>query len=401
MTTIVITNPELNAALRRIGFSDAAAVDIIDSQGIDSLEELKVLEDKDVESLCKVVRKIGSTSGLNISLRAETNMKLTCYCLKYQERTSRIPDPDLITLDGIRALRAFKQWELDHKDVTAPTIHLKDWSKTVQGLVEYLKGCLGVTKIPLAYVVREDLHVVSDPPGGYATRQLELIARAPIILSFGPPQTFTQTFLDDRAKVWELLSALTRDLECWSYVSPAQKSRDGRAAFFNLKMHYLGVNHVDNMAAMAEKKLQTNVYPGETRKWNFEKYVRVQVDQHVILNNLREHGYAGIDRRTMVRHLLAGIKTTALDHVKTRILSNAFLRENFSACVNLFQDFITQKESDPTSITIAAISQGQVHQDVVGGKPKGTGKMHGQKRGKPSGKAGSTNTTDRYYTSAE
>ena len=79
MTTIVITNPELNAALRRIGFSDAAAVDIIDSQGIDSLEELKVLEVKDVESLCKDVRKIGSTSGINISLWAETNMKLTCY----------------------------------------------------------------------------------------------------------------------------------------------------------------------------------------------------------------------------------------------------------------------------------------------------------------------------------
>jgi len=73
-------------------------------------------------------------------------------------------------------------------------------------------------------------------------------------------------------------------------------------------MHYLGVNHVDNTAAMAEKKLQTNVYSGETRKWNFEKYVWVQVYQHAILNNLREHGHAGIDRRTMVRHLLAGIK---------------------------------------------------------------------------------------------
>jgi len=69
--------------------------------------------------------------------------------------------------------------------------------------------------------------------------------------------------------------------------------------------------------------------------------------------------------------------------------------------VNLFQDFITQKEADPTSIIIAAVSQGQVLQDVVGGKPKGTGKLHGQKRGKPGGKAGNTNTADRYYTSAE
>ena len=79
-----------------------------------------------------------------------------------------------------------------------------------------------------------------------------------------------------------------------------------------------------------------------------------------------------------------------MNHVKTRILSDSFLRENFAACVNLFQDFITQKEADPTSIIIAAVSQGQVLQDVVGGKPKGTGKLHGQKRGKPGGKAGNT-----------
>jgi len=70
--------------------------------------------------------------------------------------------------------------------------------------------------------------------------------------------TFTQTYLDDRSKVQELLSALTRDLECWSYVMPAQKTRDGRNSFLNLKLHYIGVNNIDNMDATAERKLQTN-----------------------------------------------------------------------------------------------------------------------------------------------
>jgi len=168
-------------------------VEVIDSQGIDTFKQLKILEDKDVVSLGKVVRKMGSTSGINISLRADT-IKLIYYKLKYQARTSRVPYPNLITLDGIRALRPFKLWEVDHKDMTPPTIFLKYCSRTIQGRVEYLKGCLGVTKIPLAYVVREALHVLSDPPGGYSTRQLEINARAPIILSFGSPQTYTQTF---------------------------------------------------------------------------------------------------------------------------------------------------------------------------------------------------------------
>jgi len=73
---------------------------------------------------------------------------------------------------------------------------------------------------------------------------------------------FTQMYLDDRSKVWELLSTITRDLECWSYVMLAQKMRDGRSAFFNLKLHYLGVNNVDNMHATAERKLKTNSYTG-------------------------------------------------------------------------------------------------------------------------------------------
>jgi len=47
-----------------------------------------------------------------------------------------------------------------------------------------------------------------------------------------------------------------------------------------------------------------------------------------------------------------------------------FLNENFSACMNLFQDFITRKEVDPSSITIAAASQGQGHQDLLVANPR-------------------------------
>ena len=344
--------------------------------------------------MCKVVRKPGGTSnaaGTAVSLRAEANLKMAVYYLKYQERTSRPAEASNITLNNVRALRTHKQWEAEHKDVLAPTISMKDWPKTIQSLVEYLKGCLGVTKIPLAYVIRDEASVFSDPPGGYATRQKELIARAPILAtvsSVGLTNPFTQTYLDDRSKVWELLSAITRDLECWSYVMPAQNTRDGRSAFFNLKLHYLGVNNVDNMAATAERKLQTNSYTGETRKWNFEKYVQVHVDQHAILNGLREHGYSGIDKRTMVRYLTAGIKTTSLDHVKTRILSDASLRENFAACVNLFQDFITQKEAESPNITIAGIHNTQSDKEHKG-KYKKYNTSHK--------KGGSEAAMDRYY----
>jgi len=85
---------------------------------------------------------------------------------------SRQADASNITLDNVRSYRAHTQWELEHKDVAAPTINMKDWPKTIQSLVEYLKGCLGVTKIPLAYVIRDEPGVFPDPQGGHIKWQI-------------------------------------------------------------------------------------------------------------------------------------------------------------------------------------------------------------------------------------
>ena len=84
-----------------------------------------------------------------------------------------------------------------------------------------------------------------------------------------------------------------------------------------LKNHYIGENNVDNMSSLAEDKLKDTSYSGEKCQWKFEKYVKTHVDQHAILTGLVEHGYSGIDDRSKVRHLTAGIKTKVLYPVKT------------------------------------------------------------------------------------
>ena len=110
--------------------------------------------------------------------------------------------------------------------------------------------------------------------------------------------TQTPTNLADQTLIWEKLSKFTRDQDCWTYVKPAQRTCDGRLAYNGC--HYLGVNNVDNMAMMAEARIRVTTYTGEKRRWNFEKYVKVLVDQHTILDNLTQHGYAGVDPQTKV-----------------------------------------------------------------------------------------------------
>ena len=54
------------------------------------------------------------------------------------------------------------------------------------------------------------------------------------------------------------------------------------------------------MSTQAERKLEMANYSGEKCNWNFENYITLHKDQHVILKGLIEHGYAGIDARSRV-----------------------------------------------------------------------------------------------------
>ena len=72
-------------------------------------------------------------------------------------------------------------------------------------------------------------------------------------------------------------------------------------------------------------------------------------EQHSILTELMDQGYAGIDDRSKVQLLNQGIKTKELDVPKTQILSSAVLRSDFDGAVSLYKTFIEQMApSNPT-----------------------------------------------------
>ena len=84
------------------------------------------------------------------------------------------------------------------------------------------------------------------------------------------------------------------------------------------------------------------------------------MQQHTILENLVQHGYAGVDPRSKVRYLHDSIKGMHLNTaVKTRILFNENLCVDFPKCISLFSDFIKQKMAadGPLPRTIAQVSK--------------------------------------------
>ena len=86
-------------------------------------------------------------------MQEELNLKLTCYYLRFKDLTSRVVGSPDINLVNVCALRNQRDWGKSHKDVDAPELSLQEWSRKIESIDEWLQGCLGVSKIPLAYVV--------------------------------------------------------------------------------------------------------------------------------------------------------------------------------------------------------------------------------------------------------
>ena len=160
----------LRAALARLGFSAKGAGFITKDQGLDTLDELKVLTNDEIESLCKVVRRHGGTipnpnagdpgqpatlsnTEEQVSLQAELNLNLAFDYLRFKDQTSQVVGAPEMNLVNNRRLRNQRDWEKSHKYVDAPELSLRDWSRNIESIEEWLRGFLGVTKIPLAYVV--------------------------------------------------------------------------------------------------------------------------------------------------------------------------------------------------------------------------------------------------------
>ena len=152
-----------------------------DVQSIDSTDDIKLLLDADVEGLCKVVRRPGGQAlvagvmqddpGNQVSLRAETNLKLEYHYLRHHDRTLCATVAADITIENVCHTNNLCETERNHENATAiPLLTASYWPNNIEMLQEFLRGHLGETRIQLAYVVRDEPAVpVVDPPDGFTS----------------------------------------------------------------------------------------------------------------------------------------------------------------------------------------------------------------------------------------
>ena len=390
-------------------FTTEAAVAIVDDQGYDDLDELCRLDDKGVDNLCNILRKsqtgdAGVIAGLQISNLAQERLKLAIFALKHQKRVSREIVLADMTKESIQELEQQRQMEktFTNKLDGYAQATFKDLAKTFEVVTEQLEHGRGINGVCLAYVVRADLipqYEDTDPPEGYPNLDAEMIARAPILEDgeIPPDQTahdlkvleecgpFCSSFRIDMVTAWNILYEMFGQTPAWLHGQSTKKEKNGRKLFRLLFDHYLGAEHVTHQANKVEARIASLSYKGEQRNWSWDKYVDAHIEQHIIAKNLMPYGYSGIDERSKIRHLLAGISDPGLHPVTVNILAMREEDKTFTKCATMYTDFI--RMSNPAGSRQDRGRQiSSVHTGRGGGRGRGGG-GRGDGRGRGRGGA--------------
>ena len=73
-----------------------------------------------------------------------------------------------------------------------------------------------------------------------------------------------------------------------------KRSLNDQPVFFGIQQQSLGLHHVSRRAVDAEKKLQISHYDDEKDWWDWDKYVELHKEQHIIMESLADHSHSGI-----------------------------------------------------------------------------------------------------------
>lgn len=209
-------------------------------------------------------------------------------------------------------------------------------------------------------------------------------------------------------KLWQILFAIFQDHPAYSHIKGFRKRKDGIGAYNSLRQHYLGKNAVNNMATELEAEFNNLSYNGETRRWNFEKYVTKHVELYNRVQELEAHGYSGMDAQSRVRKFMSGIKTAKLDVVKTSVLADPKLQSDFDRVSNLYKDYICQDKSLNSSkrdaANIAGLQGGQStgnNRNGRNGRNQNQGNGSDNRRNSNGRNVSDVSVQDRYYTKEE
>ena len=188
--------------------------------------------------------------------------------------------------------------------------------------------------------------------------------------------TFDLHYLAARNQVWTIIEGCIGsnnklDLQLKRF----SKTTDGRGAYFSLEAFLLGNDHTYSLVNAAEKGLSETSFTKNVRNWSIEDYITKHIQLFSVLADKAALGHhPGMFEKQRVEILLDGLKNKALSGMKSNIMCQPQLYNDFNATANHLKDVVNSMPElqTPPGRQVSTMGRG-------GGRGRGTG--HGGRGG--------------------
>ena len=249
----------------QMGLSNATVNRLV-TEGITAVSDLSEFKKEDIDNLATAIRR--DPAGITFGVKSQKRLIVSANLIRYYELIGRAVSHVNMKWDPIgknfeviwKALE--EKAEKDEPDVPKITkqMSVMRWSNAFD---DHLHACLGVTKAPLAWIIRPEAAVPAIGPQAaslpysaeHGSIEEEMINRVP----------FTHPlYRNDNETVYQKLEEATRNTQYAAAIAPYKRLKDGRGAHSALISQFAGDDKWEAEYKAKELVLHTWKWKGHT-----------------------------------------------------------------------------------------------------------------------------------------
>ena len=175
---------------------------------------------------------------------------------------------------------------------------------------------------------------------------------------------FDRRYMAARSLVWTVIKGcIGTNNNLNLQLKKFNKTTDGRSAYFSIESFMLGNDHSSSLITDAEVGLRDTTYTSNIKNWKIEDYISKHIEFHSPLDYQYTLGtYKGMFEYQKVDRLLDGLKSHYFIGLKSNILCNQRMRNDFNATAAHIKDTVnrTPQINNPPDPQVSAMGRGGV-----------------------------------------
>ena len=141
---------------------------------------------------------------------------------------------------------------------------------------------------------------------------------------------FGLLFKENSKHVINMLKKLLLNKQVYNHIYTACDQKNGRGGFSNITDYYEGEGYINRNITSVFEMLNNTFYKGQTKAFNFEKYVSKHLEGHRLLYEAKYNSGNGMDNATKIQHLKTGINLdVVLEYALTTARINKLAQGDF------------------------------------------------------------------------